>query len=315
MTRCLLLVGDRALGEALSLSLGGSGFEVDLHSRLDDASQSLTENFPDVILLETELGDRSGLEMLALADSLQLRAPALVLRPSRGWRRPPFPLSPLLSIYSLDAEEHAWRAPIDEALASAKGAAEGPMFRLTDYVQLAVSGEQSVALHGRLPGADDVLLEIVGGDVWNVYSGDTEGETALLSALPAAPRDVGVSWLRSVPRQRQIRGSGWDLLVECERKLSGAEQKQPAAAGTRPISFDELRTMVEEETAVSAEPADDGGSESFDELLERGFAAALARDYESAVGAFEKALELEPEDARVKFNLDRVRRRLGERGG
>jgi serine/threonine protein kinase len=63
------------------------------------------------------------------------------------------------------------------------------------------------------------------------------------------------------------------------------------------------------------EPAESGPEgQDFDRLIEKGLGAAFARDYRGAAAAFEEALRLRPGDSRARFNLQRVRGFLVERG-
>ena len=83
---------------------------------------------------------------------------------------------------------------------------------------------------------------------------------------------------------------------------------RPAAAFRRPL----LRVVPPPAAAVSRPPPSPD-RQGFERQLERGLEAALARSYELAMAAFEKALELRPGDPRAQFNLERVRRQLAGR--
>ena len=107
-------------------------------------------------------------------------------------------------------------------------------------------------------------------------------------------------------------GEPFDISVEVDAAV------EAAVAVASPA--DETVLMTEPPAAVSvavttASAVAGPVAGTFEEHLARGLEAALARSYERAARAFEKALELEPDDSRAAFNLARVRRLLADRNG
>lgn len=72
-------------------------------------------------------------------------------------------------------------------------------------------------------------------------------------------------------------------------------------------------TLERPAPARPASPAAASVETRFDRYLASGLEAALARSYDRAIEAFEKALEIRPGDSRAQFNLDRIRNLVEER--
>ena len=99
-------------------------------------------------------------------------------------------------------------------------------------------------------------------------------------------------------------------------QMAKADAAKPATPilGTRPkVAVEEKASPRPKVSPPATRPAD--APEPFEQYLNQGLEAALARDYRHAAEAFEKALALRPDDSRAQFNLARVQQRLVGRSG
>ncbi|MEM7350251.1 MAG: protein kinase [Acidobacteriota bacterium] len=91
----------------------------------------------------------------------------------------------------------------------------------------------------------------------------------------------------------------------------------PEAPTIKTVAVAQGRSLTETlERPAPARPASPAAASvetRFDRYLASGLEAALARSYDRAIEAFEKALEIRPGDSRAQFNLDRIRNLVEER--
>ena len=196
--------------------------------------------------------------------------------------------------------------------------------RSVDYLLSGILSRRSITLDLTLESGASATVEVLGGDVWNVYCDGLEALPALGSILFERVVGAEVRTLNTIPGERQIRVSGLEAVSPAARRLAAGAGPGTVPIdviedpGTREIFLDARADEPEPEPAssmpVSPAPASStpvSPDERFDRLLAQGIQASLSRDYRRAAEAFESALELRPDDQRVKFNLDRVRSHLG----
>ncbi len=164
-------------------------------------------------------------------------------------------------------------------------------FDLADYLHLASLKKHSVLLQVlSLKGTHRGWVEIVEGEVWCVSAGLSVGEKALAKLLFEGDHQVSCETLEKPGRPREIHRSVDNLLLELariedERKHRGHAGLELVQGGPRKVS----------------EECDD-----FSQAFQRGFQAALQRNYAQAAEWFRKALEIQPTDLRARANLDQV---------
>lgn len=194
-----------------------------------------------------------------------------------------------------------------------------------DHLRLCALGGLTSGLCFRDAGGSEILFEVVFGEIWSAASDSGVGEAVIPRLLGCAVGEVSTFPLRNPHQRRNVFASMSELLPSfgahsdepdgqqigpfprdrATQSLASLPPRQtmpsrPETARLVPLR-DEKRKPVEPRTPTP---------EEFDLCFAEGLEATLARDYERAVAAFTRALELRPNDARVRFNLERVRMRL-----
>ncbi len=291
---------------------GHEGVDFEYHPTVGSASRSLISDEPPfAVLTDLQHLDCSGIELLGVLESQAIRIPVLILVPATQSARidQDHPFLTFLPHFS-PAEIAAVVATAAERAAAAP---EGPMFRILDYLRLAIELKQSVALRLRFGADAELRIEVLGGDLWNVYAGTETGFRVLSRLALAAPKRVRASHVHAVPTERQIYKAPDEVL----RHLSlgvGVELPELGTSGreTQPIDFvDFIPRREGDEARVSRSGDQDGSSPASDDgysvAVANGIDAALRRDFVEAIKAFEKALETRPNDPQAQYNLDRIR--------
>ena len=302
------------------------GISVELIPELKRAFERLLESSPTGLVISIHQPDSCNIELLAAADAFQLEIPLFVLIPDFGKIKLPFgfcrKLAPLDGNHShedlIQMVQRRLAAPI-----------ESQKLRVVDYLQLALLGKQSICLELYCGPEQNLHAELVGGDLWNCYLGDVSGAEALTHVVVRNPSNVTVRGLNHIPRERHFRESGFEVLEALKTNaLSGRSQK------TLEMDIDQIESLLEtqepernEPELYEPEPQDSAETadlkiataedlqrardlrDRFESLLTRGLEAALRRDYEVALKLFEEAASIDPEDPRVVYNLQQIRRR------
>lgn len=294
------------------------------------ALDRLMHDTPRLLITALELPDRNGLELLAALDALFLDTDVIVVEP----RVQPRMLAAGRSVKAFGASTASGRIEqsILEIFSGPRTPTTHPRFAIGDYLRLAMAYRQSVDIRFRLSGGELAQLEIVGGDLWNAFVDDREGERAMeLLTLDTVVRSFEARRLATVPGRRQVEVPGLgalDLLGDA----GGPETvpDRPSQVDTHPfIDATEIRAVTRRRsteppaasTATSAAPPTvdpvSAGPQTppaatteaeFAAHFDAGLEAALARDYPRAIAAFEAALAVEPDDTRARFNLERIRK-------
>ncbi len=258
-------------------------------------------------------------ELLATVDAMVLRIPVLATANGGILRDLPVETGPALTLLDLGRLPQDLVARVSSAISTPLG--PGCLRRGVDYLLPAILSGRSISLELRSSTDRQVLVELVGGDVWNVYA-DLEAFAALESILFEPVSQAEVQTLQTIPGERQLHQPGVEALGPGTRRI--ARTGRSAREESRNLSTQEvnLRELIAESRAIpspasgeataACEPVAgaDPVAARFEDLLSEGIEAALFRDYARAARAFEGALELRPNDPRVKHNLDRIRRHL-----
>ncbi len=282
------------------------------------------EDPPAAVLAGIDQRSPGFLELLATVDARELRIP--VLATTNGGIVPDLVVDtgPTFTLLDLGRPPEDLVTRVSSALSTSL--ASGCWRNGIDYLLPAILSGRSVSLNLRLSADHQVLVELVGGDVWNVYAADLEAEAALESILFEPVSQVEIQTLQTIPGERHICRSGVEALGSGSRGARrdgrstrgkdhdlGTQEICPieliadlrSAANAPPPSSDVAAADAETPAAIEDPVAD-----RFDSLFSAGLEAALARDYPRAAQAFEEALDLRPNEPRVRHNLDRVRRHL-----
>ncbi len=297
---------------------------------VEAGSQQLMDHAADLLVIHPDLPDRNGLELLGALELLNLRIPTVICS-SRTRPTALELLHPFVSVVPLDALQHPEK-PFTAALERARHATPEVTFTVTDFLRLAIELGQSASIVLHLAAQLRVQLQVVGGDLWNVYTPERTGLAVLEAIAGATPSGVEVKHLRSVPSERQIPDPGTAVLqrlrrrkadritqpVVIDNRVAGrqATHRITPAPAPKPLAPSEVHpgSGVVSAPPPESSPGDRNASPAVPDAFDRAFAAgldcALRRNYREALAHFEEALRLRPVDRRVQFNIERVRSHL-----
>lgn len=280
-----------------------------------------------VVLAEAGPQNPGLLDLLVQLDSAKDAVPCIAVMPDGSG--PDLPVEPSRSLRLMNR-----RDALLELLALNQGVLTPAMPRrlAVDYLLLAILCRRSMALELTIAPHSETLVEIVGGDIWNIYGPSSEAVEALDEILYEPLTQAAIRALHTIPGERQLEHSGLRALSPATRRLERGDERDDGSAldfGTQEVETGEVRGNVEKaqqaegaegasdsSAASTAEPVAESAEQSSDDgakvevLLTQGIQASLARDYQAAAAAFRQALELRPGETRAEFNLGRIQKHL-----
>ncbi len=302
-------------------------FELHTCEDPDEAALALSDREVSGLLVDPSLDISCALELLGLWRGLGLRLPVVALIPPALAADLPLRWSPLLHLADPDLPPEKLTQVLHSAIEASAVPQDREYFRTSDFVQLALLSQQSVELHLSFARSDHLQIEIVGGDIWSAFGGDSSGIEPLANHLQDTPHTLQASVIEKLPKQRFLREPAPHVLRRCLRhhqeataaddsalppssSLAHRELLHPGedpSPDTQPLPTDLLNELTDASGEEVAERIDEN---EFEQHFQAGMDAALVRDYERALRCFEKAQALRPDDARVSFNVQRIRQRL-----
>ena len=217
-------------------------------------------------------------------------------------------------------------------------------FSAADYLQLACAGRHSVRIAIERAGAPAGHILVCEGELWHAQDEAGEGLEALRRLLFLTQGAVTVSVLDPVlAGPRRLHGAWQAVMLDAARShdehvrassMPPAAAEALAASAARPAGRAPRRTagrpallaihgggagakVVALPMSPPAAPAAAASalvSERFNALLERAIDAMLGRRLRDAYELFTQAAVLQPDDPRVRANLERLGQ-LGISGG
>ena len=272
------------------------------------------------------------LELMVALNSSSPTVPLFAIVSAETFRELPFETHPSFTLLSADSPAEELLEQLTSTIKISTSVARPR--RGIDFLLAAVLSERSITLDLKVADVEEVHIECVGGDIWNVYAGGSNNQEALAAVLPQIAEEIEVRALQTIPGERQISQTGLEIL---SRSFEDSPESQVPRAFSS--EFESVETLEIEVAAVRAEfiaaqqskanqtsdkslskkPSKNGypsnknnhDQDPFNTLLAEGIQAALSRDYQKAAKTFEQALVLRPGNTTAEFNLGRVRRQLG----
>ena len=218
-------------------------------STVDRAEEILDSSPPDLLITDIRLPGRSGLDLLLELERRSLRIPVVVITAHMAAYEDRLANRTGLTVLEKPVPLADLRRIVKEKLEAETSDTRSTPFELQDYLQLASLGRYSLAFDVQLPDGGSGQLEVVEGELWNVYSGEYEGESALRLLLESPLADLGFKDLAVTPAGRQLTGSTQSLLLELARR-SDEEGRDLEAISEAVLDFES------EESAPLVAPAE-----------------------------------------------------------
>ena len=303
--------------------------EVEVLDSFETAQRRLAaEPSPAGVVAALQSVSSRFLEFLVVLDQAPRRIPILALVSSGLMESLPVETGPVLTL----ADHHSAVQDQVAAVQAMLAAPPRPSTRRLGvaYILPALIGHRSISLELGTTRGVEAYLEIVGGDIWNAYSGELQSMPALEAILYEPIEQAEVKTIHTIPGERQLLLSGVRSIAPSSRRLARGATGQPRQRtdevrdlGTQEIlplseqsqSFEALEEEPAPPASAGAAAPETPGARTEDDfvvLLNKGIEASLARDYRTAAKAFREALEVKPGEPRAKFNLQRVLEQLKE---
>jgi CheY-like chemotaxis protein len=294
----------RGLSKLPDVTVNGVGTVAEALASIDAAP-------PDLILSDLDLPDRSGIELVGEIAARRLKIPIVYISAYLKAYGSQIPPHAGLTVREKPVELKELRELVLEHVGTGESSASGVSpFGLVDYVQLAAMGRHSVRI---------VMIDATGrngevvvhrGEVWRAQDAIGSGREALFRLLGSKPRSLECATLTGDPGPRCVEGRWEELLLEAARLSDEAGVDRSDSDVDE--SIDSILDLAFDGDSAGPLEADDG----FSEAMESGLEAMLAKDYDRALGAFEEARKIRPENRVVEANLARLRDMgVGEDGG
>ncbi len=305
----------RALAKLPGVDAVGAG-------SLTDALASIDDQFPDLILSDLDLPDRSGIELIGEISRRGRFTPIVFISAyleAYGSRIPPH--AGVRALEKPVALEDLRALVLEQLNDTASGEPVSP-FGPVDYLQLAAMGGHSVEISVTGPGERGGSIFVHRGELWHAEDAEGEGPEALARIIDPKPASTTCRTSQDAPLRRSIVGRWEELVLDAVRRADESARDDGAGPLGEPVAGATAEPGLEsgvdagEDAAdfdlgaafapgASAEPprADDG----FGAAMERGLEALLAKDYQAARSAFLEAQGIRPEDRVVGANLQRLR--------
>lgn len=309
--KVLIVEDEGTLRNALARGIAGmKGVEVQAFASAEEALEELAASIPDLAILDMNLPGMSGLDLVENLAARERTVPVIVTTAyTTRYREKLTRHSGLTVLEKPVSLDHLRKLIGERQQASGSGEPQHP-FQVTDYLQLAAMGRHSLTLAVEMEGGVTGRVEVVGGEVWNVFAGDRTGADALALLVSSPLHRLRCGPLDPIPTARQLEERSEHLLLEIARR-----QDEAAHGGfAELLDIDGLDAFVDGaigHPVALAGPEGTAGSNpaGFQALFSRAISAYLERRYEEAAGHFERCLELRPGDHRVFQNLARIRKR------
>jgi hypothetical protein len=290
-----------------------------------DVIKSLLADPPAGLLAEVDLSNLRVFEAVLACGAAALPIPCLVLVEGAVEAEQVARLPAEVTIFDVQRSPETLAAELAVAISSSalspSEGSGGSAWEVSDHLLLAVICGISASLEFQTDKDRELIVEMIGGDLWNAYGGDFEGVAALEAHLSDRPRQVSVRPVQVIPGQRQLRRKGFETLRRHGLPSRGHDS---TSRETKEVIFEDVRDLMRkvsvspppldvEAPQSQSDPTKQSVGERFEGLLATGLKTALARNYPEAVKAFEEAVALDPSDPRARLNLKKVRSQLAAR--
>lgn len=215
------------------------GVEVSGAATLRDAVASLERTRPNLLVLDIDLPDGSGLELLPELTARDLAIPIVVITAHAKRFQNAFADQANIEVLSKPFEPVEFQRVVFDRLSRTKIEQAAPAFTVSDYLQLAGMARRSVVLSVR--EGSQKIGEIVVQDGAPRWAEDQQGvgEAAFRRLALLARGDVRCRPLEAPLSKTNLSGSLEQLLIEAARKADEAKRRGGAAAAP-----ESARTLV-----------------------------------------------------------------------
>nr|MDJ0853297.1 response regulator [Myxococcota bacterium] len=219
MGRVLVIEDEEMLRRSMVRALGKlPGVEVVGAGNLADALRSIDDHFPDLILSDLDLPDRSGIELIGEISGRGRFVPIVFISAyleAYGSRIPPH--AGVRALEKPVALDDLRALVLEQLNASGSGEPISP-FGAVDYLQLAAMGGHSVEISVSSPGEQGGSLFVHEGEIWHAEDSDGEGPEALARLIGLKPSTTACRSAQEAPPRRSVEGRWEELVLDAVRR-------------------------------------------------------------------------------------------------
>lgn len=309
MRRVLVIEDESVLRSNVARGIGKLGVQVDEAGTLNDALRHIDQHPPDVVVSDIDLPERSGLELLGELGRRGLKPPVVFVSGYLNAYRAQIPPHASIEVMEKPVSIEELRSVVSRRLGDGSGGEDASPFSVPDYLQLACLGRHSVVVDVDADSNHLGHVVIADGELW---SATDSGGTGLEALGRLAFGGTGTARCRRFTGplpQRNLAGAWEYLLIEAARVMDeGGRDREGEDLNFELVDEPSRDTWISAESATMPKAAaeKDPATRAFEEAFDAGIDALLAKHHHDAVEAFSRALELRPDDAKVRANLARL---------
>lgn len=301
----LLLIEDEAMLRAnVARALARlPGIRVVDAGSLEEALPLLDRTPPDLVVSDIDLPKRTGIEILGELAVRRLRIPVIFVTGYLRAYGAQIPRHQDIDVLEKPLAMDDLRAAVERRLGPRHDSLRpSAPFGVPDYMQLAGMGRHSVVIEVASGHRALGSVVMVNGEAWSASDGAGGGAEALRRLSFVADGIVSCRSLTGPAPARNLDAS-WEWVL-----LEAARAHDEASLSADAVPSPEAST---EETVVDATTNErisgvDYARQAFERAWDEGIGALLRKDYRAAMAAFVTAREFDPDDVKVRANIERL---------
>lgn len=237
MPQNVLVVEDEGAGQS-SIAQGLKELpKVDVSecSNTDEALEELDREAPDLIILDVKLHDTSRLKLLQRVAAYTSPIPIIVTTAHRSAYKQQLERLQELTVLEKPVSPQRLRQTVQDIL-STRATKKHSLFQVVDYLQLAGLSRHSLVLDVELETGERGSIEMVDGEIWNVFLGGSTGEPALERLIVSRASRVETRPLKQTPARAQMRKQPESVLIETAQRIDAARHSLFQGARASPLA-------------------------------------------------------------------------------
>ncbi len=265
---------------------------------LDEGLAEIDAKGADLILSDLDLPGRPGVELFGELAKRDLRTPLVFLSAYLDAYRSSLPPNEGFEVYEKPVSLNDLREIVTRKLGEEDGEGRETPFGVLDYLQLACLGRHSVIIFAKDARGHEGKVLVYRGEIWHAQDAEGQGKEAF-DRLIFATKGVRCSAHNAALPERSIHESWESLMITAAARMD---------EGKADPEDRELREEQEDTPPSAHEGQQTEEIEiPFEELIDLGTEALLAKDYSAALLLFEEAERTLPGNGLVKANLERLK--------
>jgi DNA-binding response OmpR family regulator len=307
MNRVLIIEDESTLRGSMARGLEKlDDIQVLVAGTLDEGLAEIDSKGVDLILSDLDLPGRPGVELFGELAKRRLRVPIVFLSAYLEAYRSSLPPNGSYEVFEKPVSLNDLREIVIRKLEDQEGEGRETPFGVLDYLQLACLGRHSVIIFAKDQLGNEGKVIVHRGEIWHAKDSQGSGKEAF-DRLIFATKGVRCSANRAEIPERTIQESWESLMINAAARMDEG-QADAEERNLEILSQSQTETVSSELTIQETTHTKESEVEkvSFEELVDLGTEALLAKDYSSALLMFQEAERKLPGNGLVQANLQRL---------